>query len=210
MAGRLYDISQILRPDLPVWPGDTAFKREDTWTISEDCPVKVSRLTLSTHSGAHADAPGHYGIHGSDIAQVPLAPYLGPCTLLTASGSGMRVDEDDIDWNALTHPQRLLVRTYARFPHSRWDSEFRALSPALIERLAGLGGLLIGTDAASIDPESSKSLDAHKTVERHDLRILEGLVFDAVPDGDYELIALPLPIAGADASPVRAVLREIS
>jgi arylformamidase len=69
---------------------------------------------------------------------------------------------------------------------------------------------LIGTDAASLDPEQSKTLDAHQAVKAADMRILEGLVLDDVPPGWYELIALPLCIVGADASPVRAILREIA
>ena len=52
-------------------------------------------------------------------------------------------------------------------------------------------------------------MDAHKAVLKADMRILEGLVLDSVPEGRYELIALPLPIAGGDASPVRAILREL-
>ncbi|MBR9827017.1 MAG: arylformamidase [Alphaproteobacteria bacterium] len=207
---RVFDISQPLHAGLPVWPGDTSFKRDDTWTISDECPVKVSKLTLSTHSGAHADAPEHYGRDGVDIASVPLKPYLGECSVRTVNGTDPQVQLDEINWDRVTYPERLLMRTYQSFPHDAWDHNFRAIHPDVIKKLAGLGGLLIGTDAASIDPETSKSLDAHKAVEAADMRILEGLVFDGVPDGDYELIALPLPIQNADASPVRAILRELS
>lgn len=206
---RIWDISQPLRPSLPVWPGDTDFKREDNWVISDDCPVKVSRLTMSTHSGAHADAPEHYDREGQDIASVSLQPYLGECVLVTASGSGPDVQPDNLDWTAIGNAQRVLIRTYDRFPHDSWDSDFRAINSATIERLAQAGCKLVGTDAASLDPETSKTLDAHHAVKRNDMRILEGLVFDEVDDGRYELIALPLPIVDADASPVRAVLREL-
>ncbi|OLF77984.1 kynurenine formamidase [Maricaulis sp. W15] len=206
---KLWDISQTLRPALPVWPGDTAFKCEAVWTIGPDCPVKVSRLTLSTHSGAHADAPSHYDPHGIDMAATDLTPYVGPCVLLTASGDRSHVRPDDLDWTRITGETRVLVRTYAEFPHERWDSHFRALHADTIGRLAAVGCRLIGVDAASLDPETSKTMDAHHAVQRHDMRILEGLVFDDVPDGRYELIALPLKIAGADAAPVRAVLRDV-
>ena len=67
---------------------------------------------------------------------------------------------------------------------------------------------LIGLDAPSLDPEDSKTMDAHHAVRAADMRILEGLVLDDVPPGDYELIALPLRLAGLDSSPVRAILRE--
>ena len=70
--------------------------------------------------------------------------------------------------------------------------------------------VLVGTDAPSMDPETSKTLDAHHAIRGRGLSILEGLVLDDVPAGDYELIALPLPFEGLDASPVRAVLRELA
>ena len=85
-----------------------------------------------------------------------------------------------------------------------------AIAPAVIARLRDAGVRLVGTDAASLDPEQSKTMDAHHEIQAGDMRILEGLVLDDVPAGRYELIALPLKIAQADASPVRAILREIS
>lgn len=206
---KLWDISQPLHADLPVWPGDTAFRRDDNWVISEDSPVKVSRLTLSTHSGAHADAPEHYDRTGQDIASVSLEPYLGECVLVTADTGGSDVAPGDLDWALIGDHRRVLVRTYENFPHDQWDSAFRAINAATIDKLAAAGCTLIGTDAASLDPETSRTLDAHHAVNRHDMRILEGLVFDGVPDGRYELIALPLPIVNADASPIRAILREL-
>ena len=116
---------------------------------------------------------------------------------------------DDLDWPLIEGEQRVLIRTYQTFPHAVWDDNFRALHADVIERLAKAGCRLIGVDAASLDPQTSKTMDAHHSVQRHDMRILEGLVFDTVPDGRYELMALPLKIAGADAAPVRAVLREL-
>ena len=104
----------------------------------------------------------------------------------------------------------MLFRTYERFPVDDWDSDFTAIAAAVVARLRDGGVRLIGTDAASLDPEASKTLDAHREVKAGDMRILEGLVLDEVPPGRYELIALPLKIDGADASPVRAILRELA
>jgi arylformamidase len=103
----------------------------------------------------------------------------------------------------------VLLRTYEQFPHDQWDSDFTAIASDVIARLGSLGVRLIGTDAASLDPEQSKTLEAHHAVKAADMRILEGLVLDDVPPGWYELVALPLRIIGADASPVRAILREL-
>ena len=120
-----------------------------------------------------------------------------------------------ITWEHIAHavngslPQRVLVRTYEHMPVDRWDAQLAAYAPGTIERLADLGVLLVGIDTASIDPADSKTLDSHQVIRRRGLRVLENLVLDAVPEGDYELIALPLKLTTADASPVRAVLRAL-
>ncbi len=118
-----------------------------------------------------------------------------------------------IEWHHLSHaiedlPPRVLVRTYARAPVDRWDPALAAYAADTIDRLAALGVRLVGIDTASIDPADSKSLPSHQAIRRHDLRVLENLVLDEVAEGDYELIALPLRLTTADASPVRAVLRR--
>lgn len=216
-ATGLWDISQPLRVGLPVWPGDTPFAEERTWELEPGgCPVNVSRLTLSTHSGTHADAPLHYDARGAAIGAVDLHPYLGPCLVVTVPPGAARIGVADVlpglaglGWHPGDALPRLLLHSYACFPHTAWGSAFAALDPALIGWLAERGGVLIGTDAPSIDPQDSKDLPAHNAVRRHGLAILEGLVFDGVPDGAYELIALPLPLSHADASPVRAVLRGV-
>ena len=119
-----------------------------------------------------------------------------------------------MQWQHLSHalddlPPRVLVRTYRRNPIDRWDPALAAFAPDTVERLADRGVLLIGIDTASIDPADSKVLASHQVVRRRGLRVLENLWLDEVPEGDYELIALPLRLVSADASPVRAVLRSL-
>jgi arylformamidase len=84
-----------------------------------------------------------------------------------------------------------------------------AFAPDTVERLAAMGVTLIGIDTASIDPADSKTLDSHQVIRQRNMRVLENLVLDEVPEGDYELIALPLKLMTADASPVRAILRSL-
>jgi len=207
LSGRLWDISQKVQPGIPVWPGDTPYQEERTWAIGPGCPVNVSRLTLSSHTGTHADAPLHYDAEGADIAALDLDPYLGPAQVVTVTSGSRLVTVEQVIPVLVPGITRVLLHTFARFPDG-WVSDFTAMDAGLIEALAARGVRLVGTDAPSVDPESSKTLDAHQAVRRHDMRILEGLVLDGVPDGVYELIALPIRLAGADAAPVRAVLRE--
>jgi len=208
MAGRrIWDISQPLHCDVPVWPGDTRFQQVGTWSMSAESPVNVSALTLSTHTGAHADAPLHYAQGAPDISSVALEPYLGECLVVDARGCGDLLGPEHVP--ELGGAERVLFRTYDSFPHETWSEHHTAIAPATIERLAQLGVRLIGMDGPSLDPQSSKSMDSHRAVLAADMRVLEGLVLDHVPAGRYELVALPLPIRGGDASPVRAILREL-
>jgi arylformamidase len=207
---QLWDISPPIHAGSPVFPGDAHYEQRWAATLGPGCPVNVSTITLSPHTGAHADAPLHYAAGGAAAGALDLEPYLGPCRVVHAIGCG-----ELIDWHHIAHaidaslPPRVLVRTYARMPVERWDGALSAYAPEVIERLADLGVRLIGIDTASIDPAGSKTLDSHQVIRRRDLRVLENLVLDEVPEGDYELIALPLKLSTADASPVRAVLRSL-
>lgn len=205
----MHDISQRLHAALPVWPGEPPVMLEQLAAIGPGCPVNVGAMRAPLHAGTHADAPCHYDPAGADSAAADLEIYVGPCRVMDVRHAGRRVEPADIDWAALDGVPRLLLRTYDRFPHDRWDSGFKAISADAIDRMGMMGVRLLGTDAPSLDPEDSKSLDAHQAIRRADMRILEGLVLDAVAPGRYELIALPLAIAGGDASPVRAVLRPL-
>ena len=210
----LIDISPAISPKTPVWPGDTPVAFSRTWDMGAGSPVNVSKSVMSTHTGAHADAPLHYRADGADIASVSLEPYVGPATVIHAIGASPVVTLSELHAGlsdaGVTRPEpRLLIRTYDKAPQDRWDAGFAAVAPELVDWFAGEGGVLIGIDTPSLDPQDSKTMDAHHRVAAHDLRILEGLVLDAVAPGRYELIAPPLKLAGLDAAPVRAVLREI-
>jgi arylformamidase len=204
----LWDISPPISAVSPVFPGDTAYAQQWAARIAPGCPVNVSAITLSPHIGAHADAPLHYDDHGAAIGAVDLEPYLGRCRVIHAIGRGPLIEWTHVEHAVAQLPPRVLVRTYAQQPEG-WDPDLAAFAPQTVERLADLGVTLIGIDTASIDPADSKTLDSHQVIRRRGLRVLENLVLDDVPEGDYELIALPLKLMSADASPVRAVLREL-
>ena len=210
-ARRLWDISPPVHAGAAVFPGDTPFAQRWTARIAPGCPVNVSALTLSPHVGAHADAPLHYDNAGAAVGELPLDAFIGPCRVVHVIGCGPLVR-----WQHIAHaigadlPPRLLLRTYARMPVDRWDGTLTAIAPETLERLADAGVVLVGIDTASVDPADSHDLPSHQVLRRRGLRVLENLVLDAVPEGDYELIALPLRLTTADASPVRAVLRALA
>lgn len=205
---QVWDISPPVSGHSPVFPGDTAYAQQWVARIGPGCPVNVSAVTLSPHVGAHADAPLHYGDGEAAIGAVDLAPYLGRCRVIHAIGCGALVTVAHLAHAARALPPRVLVRTCQRAP-TQWVDDFSAYAPETVEWLASLGVTLVGIDTASVDPAASKTLESHQQLRRLNLRVLENLVLDDVPEGDYELIALPLKWIDACASPVRAILREL-
>ena len=206
---KLWDISPPVDARSPVFPGDTPYTQQWAATLTEDCPVNVSAITLSPHVGAHADAPLHYDPQGAAVGALDLKPFLGHCRVVHAIGAGPLITTAHLQHALHDLPERLLVRTYRQMPLDRFDTQLTAFDPDTVQHLADLGVLLIGTDSASIDPADSKQLPSHQVIRQRGLRVLENLLLDDVPEGDYELIALPLKLMSADASPVRAVLREL-
>ncbi len=205
---RLWDISPPLGPHTPPFPGDQPYEQHWTARIAPDCPVNLCAITLSPHLGAHADAPLHYADGERSIGEVELGPYLGPCRVIHAIGPARLVHPRDLAHAEQALPPRVLVRTCRAAP-TGWSAEFSSFAPETIDWLAARGVRLVGIDSQSVDPAESKTLQAHQRLRHHDLRVLENLVLDDVPEGDYELIALPLKLSQACASPVRAVLREL-
>jgi arylformamidase len=204
----LWDISPVVSPLLPVWPGDAPFNAEPTWQMGEGCPVRVARIMLSTHTGAHCDAPSHYDPEGKSIDEVDLDTYIGPCRVIDCIGASL-VSPRHIAHAMPGVPPRVLLRTYRKAPVRHWDAGFAAVAPATIGLLAQHGVRLVGIDTPSLDPQESKTMEAHHAVRSCRMAILEGVVLDEIAAGDYELIALPLRLAGMDASPVRAILRSL-
>jgi arylformamidase len=203
----LIDISPIVDASIKVWPGDTPFVQTVNSDMRNGANLTLSDIRTSVHVGAHADAPAHYVVDGIDIASRRLDYYIGRCVVLHIRvRRGERIMPEHLDGKIVSAP-RVLLRT-GTFPDPRrWNNDFASLSPALVDDFYQHGVMLIGIDTPSVDPFESKELEAHQAFARNDMAMLEGLVLDQVEEGEYELIAPPLRIRGADASPVRAVLR---
>lgn len=208
----IIDITPAVSARTPMFPGDTPFSAARSWEIGGDCPVNVSKLVMSTHTGAHADAPLHYDADGASIDEVDVSAYIGPCAVVRITDSAPVISTNALvaalDEISAAAPERVLIRTY-EIPPDHWDENFTAIGADAVDWLAGQGCRLIGVDTPSLDPAASKTMDAHNAVNRADMRILEGLRLDGAAPGVYELIAPPLKLEGLDAAPVRALLRTL-
>jgi arylformamidase len=211
----IYDITPPITPQLKTWPGDTPLSREVLLDMKRGDNITLSTLRATVHLGAHADGPNHYGRDEPGIGERALTFYLGDCQVVDAAVErGQRVLPAHLEgWGgveALRTP-RVLIRTGSFPDPCIFNEDFAGLSVELVEALAARGVITIGIDTPSVDLFTSKALEAHSAILQHDMAILEGLALSDVPRGQdvYELIALPLRLMGFDASPVRAVLRQL-
>ncbi|NDJ63298.1 MAG: arylformamidase [Chloroflexi bacterium] len=206
----IYDISRPIAPETPVFPGDTPYHVELKWRKSQGAPVNLTTITVTTHIGAHADAYYHYTDDGADAAGMPLDPYIGPARVVTVNKRDGALHPNDFKHVDMTGAGRLLIHSpVSELPDNQWPARFPYLSVDLIEWLVGYDVRLVGIDGPSVDSLSSATLPCHHALKKHNMVDLETLTLHGVPDGDYELIALPLKLRGACGSPVRAILRTL-
>jgi arylformamidase len=203
-----YDITPPVTERLQVWPGDTAPRREVLCDMHRGDNLTLSTLHATVHLGAHADAPSHYGADAPAIHERSLETYLGRCQVMRVPAArGSRITVDQLPGPVWA--ERLLLATGTYPDPEHFNEDFAALAPDLVEYLHRQGVQLVGIDTPSVDLFDSRDLPAHRTFLRCNMAILEGLVLTDVPEGLYELIALPLRLVGFDASPVRAILRPL-
>jgi len=171
--------------------------------------LTLSALHATVHLGAHADGANHFGKDAPGIEARPLDDFLGPCQVIRVDAErGTRITSKML--GAPVRAPRILICTRTFPDPNHFSEDFAALAPELVDDLHELGVRLIGIDTPSVDLFDSKELPTHARFLAHGMAILEGLVLADVPEGDYELIALPLKLMSADASPVRAVLRSLN
>jgi arylformamidase len=205
----IYDISQTIDDKIAVWPGDQKFRHRWSMRIEKGDSCNVSAVTMSVHTGTHLDAPYHFDDAGHDIGSVPLHLCLGPARVVAVPAEERCISAPYLaclDWKGV---KRILFRTRSgESGGDRFERDFVYLAEDGAEVLAAQGLLLVGTDAPSVDAYSSKTLRCHRILHARGIVILEGVRLAHTPPGDYELICLPLKLAGPDGSPVRAVLRR--
>ncbi|MBI3091222.1 MAG: cyclase family protein [Candidatus Tectomicrobia bacterium] len=205
----LYDVTRPLQPGMAVWPGDAAFRLE--WTARRDRgdDYNSAALSLSSHAGTHADAPRHLEERAASIDAVSLRPYLGRAYLAEVRGTAP-ISARSLAHLDLGRIERLLLKTGVGPPDYGFDGAYQPLTLEAADLLARHGVLLVGVDAPSVDAATSAALEVHRRLLDRGIAILESLELSHVPEGWYELLALPLKLIGVDSSPVRAVLRQLS
>lgn len=201
------DISQPLTASIAHWPGDQPFSYELSYTKEETGSVNIGKMTTSLHTGTHADAPFHYTNDRDGIEALGLDLFIGPARVIDVTNYPY-INKPVLSQFDLEGVRRLLLKTVPNQDPTQFPESITCLTEDGVNYLGEKGIFLVGVDVPSVDPLDSKDMLIHHALDRHRIHILENLVLSRLEPGDYELIALPLPIVGADGSPVRAVVRR--
>ncbi len=202
------DVSQPLAVGIPVWPGDRPFDYRLTWTIADSGAVNVGQLSMSTHTGTHMDAPLHFRENGMSIRDIDPDVCISRARVVHLPHTPI-ISPHELAGIDLTGAATLLVRTDAWPERGEFPQHIPVLAPELAPFLQLYGIRLVGVDLPSVDALDSADLPAHQALARACVHIVEGLVLTAIDPGLYDFVAVPLPIAAGDASPVRALVRPL-
>jgi arylformamidase len=184
----IIDISRPVGADTPVWPGDPPVAVEPVARLEAGDPAAVSRLVLGTHTGTHVDPPAHFVAGGATVDEIGLDVLVGPAVVVEAGQLAAAVGGHE----------RVLLKTGA-------GDRFGVVTAGTARQLVEAGVRLVGVDTLSIEP-ATDDYPVHRLLLGAGVVIVEGLDLSATPPGEYQLVCLPLRIAGGDGAPARAVL----
>lgn len=197
---RWYDVTRPLAAGMLVYPGDT----EPSFDQKDQGKYLISDLHLSSHTGTHIDAPVHYLKTGGTVDTIPFECLIGPCRVIDISPKNSLISREEL-MGKPGYEKRILIRT----PYSgknTFEHDYPSLSHDAAEYLISCGIVCVGIDSPSIE-----AYDGDGSVHRHLLRnnctIIELLDLSGVPEGVFDMIALPLRLAGLDGSPARVILK---
>lgn len=205
---KLYDVTVPLSADVPTYPGDPPFRSEFVHSISDGEPCNLTRLSMSAHSGTHVDAPYHFLADGATVDQLPLEILIGKARVVEMTALD-RIDRADLERVDLRDDIRVLLKTRmsGQLRQPLFQENFVYLTPDAASYLAKVGIKLVGIDYLSIEKFGSRDFEAHHALLGAGVVIVEGLDLSAVEPGEYDLICLPLRLAGAEGAPARVILR---
>ena len=206
---KIYDLTVPLSSQLATFPGDPPFQAEAHYRIEDGHPCNVTRLALGTHSGTHVDAPYHFVPTGAKVDELPLEILTGKARVVSLPAREA-VDRADLEALDLRDDLRLLVRTRnsGQARQGEFRSDFVHLTPEAASYLVQVGIKLVGWDALSIEKYGSADFPAHHALLGAGVIVVEGLDLSQVEPGEYELLCLPLKVAGGDGAPARVILRS--
>lgn len=211
----IYDVSVALSSDTPTYPGDPHIEISQFFDLANGDPANVSLIHFGAHSGTHVDAPVHFVAGGARVDSLPLDTLIGRAQVVEVPKELDTIDAEFVKRNCGGGATRFLFKTrnsgFWNDNGAGFRPDYTSLDAKAASELVKLGVKLIGIDYLSIEKFGSATFETHHTLLAKGIVIIEGLDLRKVSGGTYELICLPLRIAGGrgDGAPARVVLRTL-
>lgn len=196
----------------PVYEGDPPMSFRFVLDMRRGDALTLTSMSLGAHSGTHVDAPMHFVRDGAPVDRVPLTALIGPARVIEIADAVQAIDAAELNRHPWRGAQRILFRTRAsargwmRAP--AFHRDFAYIAPDAAQLLADAGVVLVGVDYLSSEQFGAPAPLTHRILLGRGIPIAEGLMLEQVRAGDYDLVVLPLRVAGHEGAPARAVLRR--
>ena len=212
-ANEWIDVTATLDPaTTPIYEGDAPMRFDFLKDMRKGDPLTLSVLSLGAHSGTHVDAPMHFIRDGAAIDRLPLESFIGRARVLDIADSVQAIDAAELNRHDWRGAQRVLFRTRSSLRgwmrSSTFHRDFAYITPDAAQLLAADGVVLVGVDYISAEQFGAPAPRTHQILLGKGIPIVEGLLLESVAPGDYDLIVLPIKVAGREGGPARAILRR--
>lgn len=208
-----HDLTVPVHEGMATWPKDPGVSLKLARSLARGDGANVTRIEMGAHTGTHMDAPFHFVPDGTGIDQLPLETIIGPCRVFDLTDIPGHIDRAAVERCDLRGITRALFKTRNSQRWARGETVFDPTFIAIVvdgaQLLVERNVKLVGVDYLSVEPYGSKQHPVHHTLLGANVTVIEGINLSAVTPGDYELIALPLRLRGADGSPARVILRTL-
>ena len=207
------DVSATLQPaTTPVYEGDAAMKFEFLRDMRRGDALTLSAYSLGAHSGTHIDAPMHFVADGASIDQVSLDRLIGPALVIDIADGVQAIDAAELGRHEWKGAQRVIFRTRSSLrgwmASPVFHRDFAYIAPDAAQLLADAGVQLVGIDYLSAEQFGASAPRTHRILLGKGSPVVEGLSLERAQAGEYDLIVLPLKVAGHEGAPARAVMRK--
>ncbi|HEX3683871.1 MAG TPA: cyclase family protein [Bryobacteraceae bacterium] len=211
-ANRWIDVSVPLATGMVHWPGDPEPSFERISAIEQGAEANVTLCRMTAHTGTHMDAPNHFLAGERGIDEFPLEVGIGRARVIAMTEDVRTISKATLQQKGIRRGERILFKT--RNSAVRWDNrdfqpDYTALDESGAAFLQWAGVVLVGVDYLSIGLHNADGPETHRTLLRAGIWIVEGLNLASIPDGDYDMVCLPLRIQSCDGSPARVALRPV-
>lgn len=208
--GRVVDLTHVMLPGQEQYTLEVSRRNE---RHGEEGDI-MSTVYLWSHVGTHVEAPLHFLTGGGDTASIPIDRLMGPAIVLDFRQKQVNepiTSEELRNAGNIEVGDRVLIMTGRQDQYRTPRSHDRPyLTEEAVRWLVDDRKIAsLGTDSSGFEVRGVDHHPNHRILNRAAVPVLECLTnLVELRAQRIFLIALPLPVEGLDASPVRAIAIE--